>query len=405
MKTCLVIAMMMNTVVLSACGGSSGGITDSGGQTQFLGLRGTAAGGLAYANAAVEAKCANGSFQAKTAADGSYQISTGNATGMCVVRVLDQTNNRYIHALSNGIGTLNLTPLTELLSTRLTRQVMTDVYAKPDFAALEKKFNASNIAAAQADVVSAASTWYDLSKTGNWYTLSFKAATSASPNAGDSFDKALDALKPFVSQRALLIAQDTLINAPSIYPVSKEDDGFVASLNVNPAAISLAPGAKYKFTAETNYPPFIRYVRQPVKWSLADQNAGSISVDGDYVAPVKPGNYVVQVQREDYPALTQSVKVQVQANSSFTPYISVNTANLTLKPGTLFQFSASLNYPPNMTYIRPPVSWSISEKTASGSIGSLGEFTAPAQAGVYHVIVQRDDYPEIRTEIVVTVKP
>lgn len=406
MKTCLVSTLILNAMLLGGCGGgASSSVAESGVQTAFAGLRGTAAGGLAYGNAAVEAKCASGNYQTKTETDGSFQLSTGNTPGVCVLRVLDQANNRYLHALSNGTGTLNLTPLTELLSTRLTRKVMADVYAKPDFVFLEKKLNPSDIAIAQSEIVSAASTWFDLSKTGNWYTLNFKAATSASPNSGDNFDKALDTLKPFFTQRALLIAQDNLINAASIYPVAKEDDGFVANLNVNPASVVLSPGAKYKFTAETNYPPLVRYLRQPVKWSVADQSAGTISIDGDYIAPTKAGKYQVQVQREDYPALVQTVTVQVQENASFTPYISVSTLSLTIKPGAAFQFSANLNYPPNVQYIRPPVSWSIREKLLSGSLGSQGEFIAPSQPGIYHVVVQRDDFPDVRTEILVTVKP
>lgn len=397
--------LVSNALLLSACGGGAGNSAQPGAQLPFAGIRGTAAGGLAYAGAQVEAKCANGSFQAKTDSDGSYQLNTGSSPGVCVIRVEDSANKRFLHAMINGNGSLNLTPLTELLSVRLLRQSMTEVYKNPDFVTISKRLTASEITLAQAEITEAASTWADLSKTGNWYSLSFKPATSSNPAAGDSFDKLLDNLKPFFSQRALLIAQDNLINAPSVYPVSKEDDGFVPTLNANPSNLVLSPGAKFKLSAEMNYPPLVRYLRQPLKWSVSAPNAGSVGLDGDYIAPNMPGNYSVQVQREDYPALVQTIKIQVVPSTSFAPYLGVNASKLVVKPGTKFQFVANLNYPANMNYIRPPVSWRFAQTPADGSIGLLGEFVAPSAAGTYKIIAQRDDYPEVATEINVTVKP
>ena len=64
-----------------------------------------------------------------------------------------------------------------------------------------------------------------------------------------------------------------------------------------------------------------------------------------------------------------------------TPYISLTTSAIGLKPGVSFTFSATANYVGD-----PSVTWSIKEGPAGGIITDGGLYTAPAVEGVYHVI-------------------
>ncbi|MFZ6742266.1 hypothetical protein ACO0LC_03465 [Undibacterium sp. JH2W] len=158
----------------------------------------------------------------------------------------------------------------------------------------------------------------------------------------------------------------------------------------------VAAGGKLSFAAVINYPPNINYLRQPVTWTVQEANGGSITSNGEYTAPDKPGVYHVQVQREDFPVLIAlaTVKVESGAATVFTPYLHVETKSVTVKAGSQYFFSASINYPPDIFFIRQPVSWSLVEVNA-GSMDILGRYTAPDKAGVYHVKAQRDDFPEI----------
>ena len=64
-----------------------------------------------------------------------------------------------------------------------------------------------------------------------------------------------------------------------------------------------------------------------------------------------------------------------------TPYMSLATWVIGLKPGVSFTFLATANYVGD-----PSVTWSIKEGPAGGIITDGGFYTAPAVEGVYHLV-------------------
>jgi hypothetical protein len=120
MKTKSLVSVIA-AAALSACGGGSD--TQSSAPqapiTPTTRIAGTAAVGAALSNATVQAKCANGSGTATTAADGTFTISIPNATRPCVLSVAAPDGTTLHSIVDAGAGTdavANITPLTELIT-------------------------------------------------------------------------------------------------------------------------------------------------------------------------------------------------------------------------------------------------------------------------------------------------
>lgn len=93
---------------------------------------------------------------------------------------------------------------------------------------------------------------------------------------------------------------------------AKPKEPFKPSLSLRPVAVSLARGATQTFQAEINYPEGMRYMRQPVAWSVVEADGGSITGAGLYTAPAVGGTYHVQVKREDFPEIAATATVTVK---------------------------------------------------------------------------------------------
>ena len=87
---------------------------------------------------------------------------------------------------------------------------------------------------------------------------------------------------------------------------------FKPTLDLNPKAVTLAPGASQSFSAQINYEPDgPRYPRQPVSWTVMETGGGSITRSGAYTAPDKPGTYHVKAEREDHRGVSDTATVTV----------------------------------------------------------------------------------------------
>ena len=93
---------------------------------------------------------------------------------------------------------------------------------------------------------------------------------------------------------------------------AKPQEPFVPTLSLRPVAVSLARGAAQTFQAEINYPPGMRYMRQPVGWRVVEPGGGSIDGAGLYKAPTVAGTYHVEVRREDFPDIVATATVTVK---------------------------------------------------------------------------------------------
>ena len=407
MKPALSLSFCFSTVLLAACGGGTATSVNSGVVTPVTGLTlsGTAATGMALSGAPVNAKCRTGSGTTTTASDGAYSLTIAGGVLPCVLQVNNAADNKKLHAIAINTGVVNLTPLTDMLSTRLMRTDMSGVFSNPDIAAVEKAVTATSIKQAQADVSLALSSYVDVSKLVDFYGTPLKAATAANTTAGDAQDKLLDALKAKMTAAQQVQALDLLARASAVgQVVNNAEPGFKPALELLPMTATVATNGKLSFSAVTNYPANVRYIRQPVKWTVVETDGGSITLNGEYTAPDKAGVFHVQVQREDFPALTAVATVTVGSTPApvFTPYLNVAAKSVRLKPGAQHFFAAGINYPPGIYYIRQPVTWTLVEANA-GAIDILGSYTAPMQPGVYHVRVQRDDFPEMMVLVEVIV--
>ncbi|HEY3400058.1 MAG TPA: hypothetical protein VGK03_05445 [Geothrix sp.] len=100
--------------------------------------------------------------------------------------------------------------------------------------------------------------------------------------------------------------------APGDAVPAKPAEPFVPYVNLRPVAVSLARGATQPFQAEINYPEGMRYMRQPVAWSVVEAAGGTIDGAGLYTAPATAGTYHVRVQREDFPEVAATATVTVK---------------------------------------------------------------------------------------------
>lgn len=136
LETCVKLGLMTASfAALTACGGGgSSGVNPVANAT----IRGVAATGAAIANGLVSLKCSEGNAAAvDTQTDGSYSVDASKVTLPCVVRVeyLDTTTHKTerLHSLAQATGTVNITPVTELLVANLSSTgVAADAYDKFD---------------------------------------------------------------------------------------------------------------------------------------------------------------------------------------------------------------------------------------------------------------------------------
>lgn len=409
--------------LLPACGGSGNSdpnaatITSNPAifYTQVV-LKGTAANGLALSGVEVNAKCLGGSGTTSTQPDGTFNLYvTGNATLPCVLETTIPNSKRTLHAIAIH-DTINLTPLTEMLSTRLMHNTMTTVFANPDLNSISQTVTDTSIKMAQVEVGKALVKLGNTDTIDNFYSTPLIAATLANRDGGDAQDKLIDSLTSHLDASLLDPLLKMLANAKSISDIVAVDnstclltgqdgvsmicpDTFAADtsakINILPAALLLPPGGVRNFAADINYPDNRTPIRQPVKWSVQEVDGGNIGMNGEYTAPAKAGTYHVQATREDFPSVSTTSTVIVDTpNRNFLPTLSVDRRVVNLKPGDKINLTANINYVPGVFYIRAPISWSVVE-AEGGSISLQGSYTAPPIPGLYHAKVQRDDYPAL----------
>ncbi len=205
---------VLAAAALAACGGG-GSTADSGGSTTTpsLLMSGTAATGLALANANVEIKCATGSGTATTIADGTYSASITGGALPCMLEVTGTVNGTAVtlHSVSeagtasgaNTSAVANVTPLTEMIIAQLTGSLPSEAFA--GFSqATSTQITTTALGNATTAVVTALkdSANIDLGAI-DPFKAQLVAATSTAPTQGNQYDQLLDTLKTKVPTEAL----------------------------------------------------------------------------------------------------------------------------------------------------------------------------------------------------------
>ena len=178
-------SIVLATSALVACGGSG----DSPGAT----VSGTAAVGVAMANASIVLTCKNGTGSVTANASGAYS-ATFKFDGPCAITATGGAVT--IHSFAAGAGTYNVTPLTELLLDYLAGQLGTTVSgllagitSNPSYQSALS--NSTVIANAQAAVVTLIKNTYGITlSSSSFLTVSF---TPGAPGADADLDTLLAA--------------------------------------------------------------------------------------------------------------------------------------------------------------------------------------------------------------------
>ncbi len=197
-RTKLYSWVLASSALLAACGGGGSSTPVVTPPAASLTLSGTAASGLALAGASISAKCQTGSGNATTLADGSYQLVISGGVLPCVLEVSNPADSSKLHSVATGSGltaTVNITPLTEMLTARVLGSEPVTFFATFDAAAAARSITTATVQAAQADVALVLAGTVDTSSIGSFISTALKAATASNTSGGDAQDKLLEALK------------------------------------------------------------------------------------------------------------------------------------------------------------------------------------------------------------------
>lgn len=176
-------------LVLAACGGTS------------TSLSGTAATGAPVVGGTVNVKCAGGPAQSTTTADaGTWQVSMAGQTLPCKVKVSggNLAPGQAFHSLAVDLGTVNITPVTDLVVANLATRAP-GTWFDDDSPAEFQKISKTSVDAALVKVREALPTLGTLA-TVNPLTASFKA------EKGDALDNVLEAIKTAIPDYSALLA-------------------------------------------------------------------------------------------------------------------------------------------------------------------------------------------------------
>lgn len=226
-------AALAVTVLLASCGGGGG----SAPPAASLEVSGTAALGVAFANAAVEVKCAAGTATATTGADGSYTVTVPQGALPCVVQVTGSgtVSGIVLHSVvdagsidkASGVTTAraNVTPLTELVVAQLAAASPADFFAAFGDGSAGQVTGDKLAAAATAVAAALKDAGIDLAGVD---PLQGELVAATGATEGNAYDKLLDALGAKVSPEALPVLVAQIANAAATGSSSGLTDAMAA---------------------------------------------------------------------------------------------------------------------------------------------------------------------------------
>lgn len=122
---------MLFSIAVAACGGGGGGGSSTPASST---LGGAAAVGYPIVNGTIQVKCAGGSALTDTTTSaGAWKVTISGQTLPCAVEVSSGTingvaNSTPYHSIATSFGTVNVTPLTDLMVANLAGTAATDVW-------------------------------------------------------------------------------------------------------------------------------------------------------------------------------------------------------------------------------------------------------------------------------------
>ncbi|OFZ67764.1 MAG: hypothetical protein A2V79_01290 [Betaproteobacteria bacterium RBG_16_56_24] len=124
-----IILALLTVGMLAGCGGGGGSSTPTAST-----LSGTAAVGYPIIGGTINVSCAAGSaLNTTTNSSGGWQVTVSGQTPPCAVQVSSGTingaaNSTFYHSIASALGTVNITPLTDLMVANLAGAATTNTW-------------------------------------------------------------------------------------------------------------------------------------------------------------------------------------------------------------------------------------------------------------------------------------
>ena len=165
-------------------------------------------------------------------------------------------------------------------------------------------------------------------------------------------------------------------NDDATVTASAEVDVLAPAVNVaiSPTSATLGAGGAQQFTATVSGNP-----NTGVDWSVIEGGSGgSINTNGFYTAPATAGTYHVSARSRADTNATATATITVSGAPVVA--ISISPAATSINVNSTSQFTATVTGSSDSA-----ASWSVTEGSG-GTITQAGLYTAPANAGTYHVV-------------------
>ena len=163
------------------------------------------------------------------------------------------------------------------------------------------------------------------------------------------------------------------------------------AISLNQTAVTIDVGNQFTFVANVT-----GTVNTAISWSIQEgASGGSITSAGIYTAPGTHGTFhvIATSQADTTRQVTAAVTVAPVSVSIFPP------SDL-LGPLGVRAFSSTVN-----TSLNTNVTWSVQEGTAGGAITAGGQYTAPNNTGLFHVVATSVQDPTKNAAANVTIVP
>jgi hypothetical protein len=237
--------LIASSLLLTGCGGGGGGVSSSGGTPPAaITFGGVAAVGTPIAGGAVSVFCASGATitPVNTDTQGKWTVTLTNQTLPCAVEVSggtinSVTNSTSYHSIATAAGTVNITPLTDLIIANMVGSATPSAW----FAGLSaspstlSNYGSSQVGTAYSKVVSAMNGLANLS-TNNPITTTF------TPSSGNVVDDMLTALAVAMTNTG--VSYPTLLSnasASTFTPVSGFNTALTAAYSLTSSGYSGGP--------------------------------------------------------------------------------------------------------------------------------------------------------------------
>jgi hypothetical protein len=197
---------------------------------------------------------------------------------------------------------------------------------------------------------------------------------------GGSVDASGDYTAPASAGTAHVVA--TSIADPSKTAVATVDVAAApaVAVSISPATASVIAGGVTSFSATVTGGGS---QSTDVTWSVQEgASGGSIDGSGRYTAPGPAGTYHVVATSVADASKSATATVSVTAAPNIT--VSIAPGSASSPAGGMVNFTASVTGTSGGQ--STAVSWSVQEGAAGGTINGSGVYTAPANAGTFHVI-------------------